>query len=81
MSFTWIYLDGTPFSFVRSALLLAVVIHCVGLRYGSWVLLGLFCLLRVTHVYTATGSASLNVFVVHAVHMEWKHHHHAPRHA
>ena len=38
----WLY-------FVRFALLLAVVLSWVARCFGSWVLLGLFCLLRVPH--------------------------------
>ena len=42
-SFSW-------FSFVRSALLLAVFLCWVGRCCGSCLLLGLFCHLRVTHI-------------------------------
>lgn len=46
--------DGIRFSFVRSVLLLAVVLCWVGRCYGSWVQLGfkLFRLARVTQWYS-----------------------------
>ena len=48
VSFTRVYRAGVWFGFVRFALLLAVVLCWVARCFGSWVLLGLFCLLRVT---------------------------------
>ena len=48
MSLTWIFLDGIWFSSLTS-LLLAVVLCTVGRCSGSWVVLGLFCLVRVKH--------------------------------
>ena len=44
-----VYRDGIWFRFVRSALLLAVILCWVDRCFGSWVLLGFFSLLRVTH--------------------------------
>ena len=41
--------DGVWFRFIRFALLHAVVFCWVSRCFGSWVLLGFFCLLRVTH--------------------------------
>ena len=48
MSFTWIYRDGVGFDFIGFALLCSGLCW-VGRCFGSWVLLGLFYLLRVTH--------------------------------
>ena len=48
VSFTRVYRVGVAFSFVRVALLLAVVLCWVDHCCDSWVLLTLFCLLRVT---------------------------------
>ena len=48
VSFARVYRVGVWFGFVRSALLLAVVLCWVDSRFGSWLLLGLLCFLRVT---------------------------------
>ena len=48
VSFTRVYRVGVWLGFVRFALLLAVVLYWVDPCFGSWVLLGLFCLLRVS---------------------------------
>ena len=48
MSFARIYRNSGWFGFVRSTLLLAVVLCWVDRGFGSWVLLGVFCLVRVT---------------------------------
>ena len=50
VSFTRVDCVGVWFGFVRFALLLAVVLCWVARCFGSWVLLGLFCLLRVTQI-------------------------------
>ena len=47
--FTRVYRVGVWFGFVRIALLLAVILCWVDRCFDSWVLLGFFCLLRVTH--------------------------------
>ena len=49
VSFTWVYRDGIWNSFIKSEPLLAVGLCWAHRCLGSWVLLGLFCLLRVTH--------------------------------
>ena len=49
---------GVWFGFVRFALLLAVGLCWVGRRLDSWVLLGLFCLLRVLHGESSKRQAS-----------------------
>ena len=46
--FTRVYRVGVWLGFVRFAALLAVVLCCVDRCFGSWVLLGLFCLDRAT---------------------------------
>ena len=48
MSFTRVYRVGVWLGFVRFPLLLAVVLRWVDRYFDFWVLLGLFCLLRVT---------------------------------
>ena len=48
VSFTRVHCVGVWFGFVRLALLLAIVLFWVPRCFGSWVLLGLFCLLRAT---------------------------------
>lgn len=47
-SFTWVYHHGVWFGFVSFALILAVFLCWVDRRYGSWVLLRLVWLHRVT---------------------------------
>ena len=56
MSFTRVHRVGVLFGFVRFSLLLAVVL-CWVTHFGSCVLLGLFCLLRVIQVYSCMTSA------------------------
>ena len=64
-SFTWVY-RGVWFGSIRFALFLAVVLSWIGRCLDSWVLLGLFCLLRVTqkgthmhrHLMPARGPAN-----------------------
>ena len=59
MSFARVYRAGVWFGFVRFALFLAVVLCWVDRWFDSWVLLGLFCLLRLTQqVRTARTSKS-----------------------
>ena len=48
MSSAGVYRVGVWFGFVRSALLLAVVLCLVDCCFDSWVLLGLLCFLHVT---------------------------------
>ena len=48
MSFASVYLIGVFFGFIRTALLLAVVLCWVDCCFHSWVLLGLLSLLCVT---------------------------------
>ena len=48
VSLTSVCRIGVWFDFVRFAFLLAVILCGVDRCFGSWVLLGLFCLLRVT---------------------------------
>ena len=55
-----VYRVGVWFGFVRSALLLAVVLCWVDCCFDSWVLLGLLCFLRVTpHVQPAAADPEL----------------------
>ena len=49
MSFARVYRVGVWFAFVRSAVLLAVVLCWVDYGLSSWVLLCLLCFLCVTH--------------------------------
>ena len=44
-----IYRDGVWCGFIRSALLLAIVLCCVDSCFGSWVLLSLFFLVCATY--------------------------------
>ena len=48
---------GVWFGFVRSALLLAVVLCWVDCCFASWVLMGLLCFLRVTNAKAHSVSA------------------------
>ena len=59
MSFARLYRVGVWFGFVRSALLLAVVLCWVGFCFDSWVLLGLLCLLHVTPMHHCMLSTNL----------------------
>ena len=58
VSFAWVHRDGVWFGFVMSALLLAVVFCWVDRCVASWVLLGLFCLVRVILTSSRPGGAS-----------------------
>ena len=50
VSFARVYRVKVWFGFVTFALLLAVVLCWVDHSFDSWVLLGLFCLLRIARV-------------------------------
>ena len=55
VSFARVYPVGVWFDFVRSALLLAVVLGWVARCFDSCVLLGLLCFLRVTNHHTTVN--------------------------
>ena len=70
MSFARVYRVGVCFGFVRSALLLVGVLCWVGCCFGSWVLLGFLCFLRLTqHVVLdreRPGSTMWSVVLSHS---------------
>ena len=59
VSFASVYHVGVWFGFVRSALLLAVVLCWVDRCFDSQVLLGLLCNLRATQQLLTTGKQDL----------------------
>ena len=59
-TFTRVYRDGAWFSFVRFALLLAVVLCWVDRCLEFWVLLGFFCLVRVAHHFKTSTLVTRN---------------------
>ena len=63
----WVGCDAIWFGSVRSALRLAAVLCFVDRCFGSWVLLGLLCLLRVTPL-----SSDLDLIDVSPLHGVWR---------